>query len=151
MNKLTRIIAGSLTSIIAVGALSAPAFAVEAPGEIETAVCAIVDGQLEGILEEVDDLFALLAPGATAVGTAQDAMESSGTVLGASALDYFQALDGDGSKGVTLAVLVDAAEDFSENVVTWIDAVDTQTDNTVEHGLNKAIANYLAGMCPVAP
>lgn len=146
MNKLTRVLAGGLTSIIAVSAFAAPAMAVT-PATVESSTCAIVGPQMVALDDVIGDALSLLGTQATALDTARDALDVSTGVLGSTGLDYIHALDGVGSKGVTQAAFIDAAVDFSEDVTTWIDAADAHAENLQSSGLNEVVLNYLSGLC----
>jgi hypothetical protein len=151
MNKLTRIVAGSLTSVVALGVFAAPAMAVPVPGLVETAVCLAVapDRDALGTLIDADTL--LLATQVTDLADAQSGMLSSGTDVGTSGLAYVQAIDGVGNLAGTLAAFTDAASQFSTDLVGWVDAYDAHSSNVAGIATNTALLNYLSALCPAAP
>lgn len=146
MNKLTRYFAVGITSVFAVGALSAPV-AAAAPGVVETAICVAVGPQITDLTAAVTSGNADLADLQTAMDDAQGAMEAAGTALGVAGLDYIQAIDSVGDVTGTLDAFVDAAADFSEAVTDWIDAVDAHGIKAQQTSLQQSVLNYLEGLC----
>ena len=150
MNKITRIIAGGLTSIMAVGIFALPAAAVD-PVSIEDDVCGAVSSTITDLEGTVNDVLAVILAQASAVSDARTDMDASSDALGETGLAYVQALDGVGNVNGTLASFVEAAVDYSEDVTTWVDAVDQVHENTLNEGLNQSVLSYLDSLCPAAP
>lgn len=148
MSKITRVIAGGLTSIMAVGIFALPAAAVD-PVSVEDGLCDALSGPISDLEGTATDLLALILAQASAVGDARADMDASSDALGATGLAYVQALDGVGNVETTLASFVDAAATYSEDVTTWVDAVDEAHENTLNEGLNDSVLRYLDGLCGV--
>jgi hypothetical protein len=150
MNKITRVIAGGLTSIMAVGIFALPAAAVE-PVSVEDGLCDALAGPITALEGTVADVLALILAQGSAVSDARDDMNASSDALGATGLSYIQALDGVGNVEGTLAAFVDSAATYSEDVTTWVDAVDEVHENTLNEGLNDSVLRYLDGLCVAVP
>lgn len=150
MNKITRIIAGGLTSVMAVGIFALPAAAVE-PVSVEDGLCDALAGPITALEGTVADALAAILAQGTAVADARTDMDASSDALGATGLAYIQALDGDGNVDGTLGTFVDAAATYSEDVTSWVDAVDEVHENTLNEGLNDSVLRYLDGLCVAAP
>lgn len=151
MSKLTRLIAGSITAVIAVGAFAVPATAAEESDDsIETALCEAIGPDIDEFTGIVADGVALLAEQADTIDETKADMDDSTTDLATTALAYIRALDGVGDEDETKDAFVDAAGVFGQSVVDWVVAVDEHADNTIDTGIYEAVLNYMKGLCPVA-
>ena len=114
-------------------------------------MCGALSGTIADLGTTVDDAVALILAQASAVSDARTDMDASSDALGATGLAYVQALDGVGNVNSTLATFIDSAVSYSEDVTTWVDAVDEVHENTLNEGLNSSVLRYLDGLCPAAP
>jgi hypothetical protein len=146
MNKLTRLIAVSITSMIAVGVLAAPAMAAE-EGSIEDQVCDALAPHIVEFTDVVAEGLALLEDQAIDVDETRSALDASTTELAAAALAWIQALDADDNVSAAEDAFVDAAGEFGHDATDWLNAVDDHAENTSVTGLNEVVLNYMEGIC----
>lgn len=150
MNKITRVIAGGLTSIMAVGIFALPAAAVE-PVSVEDSMCEALSAPMAALNGALDDVLALILAQGSAVTDARADLNDASDALGATGLTYVQALDGVGNVDGTLAAFVDSAADYTEAVITWADAVEESHQNTVTEATNDSVLRYVEGLCGAVP
>ncbi len=150
MNKITRVVAGSLTSIIAVGMLAAPAVAVVPLPAIEVVTCLALAPARNAAGLATAASGAEVEEGITAVEEAKAAIDLSSVGMGSTGLAYIQALDGVGNVTGTLDAFIGAIGDFSEDLTGWIDAVDALSAAGLALGMNESVFNYYNTLCPAA-
>ena len=148
MNKLTKIIAAGITSIIGVSALAVPAFAAESES-LEQTLCDAAAPSIDEFSELLAETLALVPDRADAVDTSRTAMDASTEDVAAAALAYIRALDGDGDEDATFDDFLDVAGEFSEDVAAWLDAVNEQAETTTAAGIFDVNLDYLTGVCGV--
>lgn len=149
MNKLTKVIAAGMSSMVAVGVFALPASASHSTTERQ--VCDAVDPQIVDVTAVVADATTKAAALNTLVGASETAMDTAALNLGVKGLAYIRALDGVGNENTTRTAFVASATAFSKAVTDWSKAVDDQSTNNVTLGLNDAVNRYLKALCPVAP
>lgn len=150
MNKLTKMLAAGITSIIAVSAFSVPAFAAESES-LEQTLCDAAASSIDDFTDLVAEVTGLLTERGDAVDTARSTMDASTEDVANAALAYIQALDGDGDEEATFDAFLEAAVDFSEDVTDWLDAVDDQTETVKAAGIYNVNLDYLTGICGAPP
>ena len=146
MNKITRVVAGALTALVVLGAFAAPASALESES-LEETLCAAANADLDELTDLLNDTIALLPERGDAVDDAQAVMDASTEDVAAAALAYIRALDGTGDEDETLDAFVDAAVQFSEDVIGWIDAVNQENNTFLLAGVYDVNVNYINGIC----
>lgn len=146
--RLRRALAATLTALLAGGIVAAPAFGVESEDSVETTICESAGPQRQ---QAADDLAAGVEQFPVLNGTlisTRDDLEATSVTLGATGLAYLKALDGSGNVSATEAAYTAAAAQFAEDLVEFIDAAAAHRDALKMAGLNSALYNYLAEVCP---
>lgn len=147
MNKFTKLIAGTVTSLFAVGIFAAPAMAV--PGPVETAVCLAVSGiqtaqglvvaqsgaDLDGLIDDVEAAF--------------NDLSASSTAMGGAGLALIQTLDFVGNEAAAQLAFDEAIDTFTEDLIGFVGLTDEVAAAGVTHGVNMSVLNYYNGVCPI--
>ena len=146
MRKLTRLIAASLTSIVAVGVFGVPAAQAQT-GNVEETLCDAYAPLQEDLEDLVAQLTGVLDDRQEAVQDAANDLESSSTAAGTAGLAYVRAIDTNGNTTGTLNAFAVAITQFSEDVADYIAAVDALDKTITDLSLNKAVLNYITNLC----
>ncbi len=147
MTRTARMFVAVLTSVLVLGIFAAPASSVEA-GSVEDTTCTALGPATATFAEAVEQGIDNVEGAQEAFDAADSDLDTSSAALGTTGLAYIRALDGTGNERTTLNAFSAAAIAFSDDVVEYVDTVDTYSSDLMSTGLNSSVLNYLTGLCP---
>jgi hypothetical protein len=147
MTTTARTLVAVLTSALVLGIFAEPASSAEA-GSLEDTYCTALGAATSTFAEAVEQGVENVEEAQDAFEAADSALDVSSAALGTTGLAYIRALDGTGNERTTLNAFSAAAIAFSDDVVDYVDTVDTYSSDLMSTGLNSSVLNYLTGLCP---